>query len=65
MTKNKKRQNGQGYKIVPIIKAIETAILITITIYKAVKLVIEEIRTQSVSSQPSDPTDGADQWHLK
>jgi hypothetical protein len=64
MTKGKKRQHGQACKIVPIIKAIETAILIAITIYKAVKLVIEEIRTQCVTSQPSD-SDRADQWHLK
>ena len=63
MTKNKKRQNGRGHKIVPIIKAIETAILITITVYKAVKLVIEEIRTQTVSSQTSGPEE--DQWHSK
>jgi hypothetical protein len=65
MTKVKKRQHGQGSKIMATIKTIETVILITITIYKAVKLVIEEIRTQCVSSQPSDPADGADQWHLK
>ena len=50
MTKGKKRQHDQGYKIVPIIKAIETAILIMIAIYKGVKMVIEEIRTQRVSS---------------
>jgi hypothetical protein len=65
MTKGKKRQHGQGYKILPIIKGIEMAILVMIAVYKGVKLVIEEIRTQSVSSQPSDLTDRADQWRLK
>ena len=64
MTKGKKRQHRQGYKIVPIIKAIETAILITITIYKAVKLVIEEIRTQTVSSRTNGPEE-EDQSRLK
>jgi hypothetical protein len=65
MTKGKKRQHDQGCKILPILKAIEVAILVVIAVYRAVKLVIEEIRTQCVSSQPSDPADGADQWHLK
>jgi len=64
MKKGKKRQHRQGYKIAPIIKAIETAILITITIYKAVKWVIEEIRTQGVSSQTSGPEE-QDQRRLK
>ena len=63
MTKLNKRRGHQAHKIVPIIKAIETAILITITIYKAVKLVIEEIRTQTGSSQTSGPEE--DQWHSK
>ena len=63
MTKLNKRRSRQAYKILPIIKAVETAILITITIYKAVKWVIEEIRTQSVSSRPSGPEE--DQWRLK
>jgi hypothetical protein len=61
MTKGKKRQ---GCKILPIIKAIETAILILMAVYKAVKFVIEEIRTQRVSQHTAD-SDGADQWHLK
>jgi hypothetical protein len=37
MTKLNKRRSRQAYKILPIIKAVETAILITITIYKAIK----------------------------
>jgi hypothetical protein len=64
MTKGKKRQHDQGYKIVPIIKAIETAILVMIAVYKGVKMVVAEIRGQSVSSQTNGPEE-ADQWHLK
>jgi hypothetical protein len=64
MTKGKKQQHGQGYNILPIIKAIETAILILMAVYKAVKFVIEEIRTQRVSQHTTD-LDGVDQWHLK
>ncbi len=64
MTKGKKRQQGQGFKILPIIKAAEMAILVMIAVYRGVKLVIEEIRTQGVSSQTNGPEEG-DQWHLK
>jgi len=58
MTKLNKRRGHQASKVLPVIKAIETAILITITIYKAVKWAIEEIRTQGVSSQTNGPEDG-------
>ena len=64
MTKLNKRRGHQAYKILPIIKAVETAILITITIYKAIKWAIEEIRTQTVSSQTNGPEE-ADQRRLK
>jgi hypothetical protein len=64
MTKTKKRQSRQGLDLIAIIKAIETAILITVAIYKGVKLVIEEIRSHRVSPELSD-SDREDQWHLK
>lgn len=64
MTKGKKRQHDQGYKIVPIIKAIETAILVMIAVYKGVKMVIEEIRSQRVSSDSTD-SNGVDRSQLE
>ena len=64
MTKAKKRQHRQGLDLIAIIKAVETGILITVAIYKGIKLVIEEIRTQSVSPQTNGPEE-ADQWRLK
>ena len=64
MTKLNKRRSRQAYKILPIIKAVETGILITVAIYKGVKLVIEEIRSQRVSPESTD-SDGVDRWQLK
>lgn len=64
MTKAKKRQARQGLNLMAIIKAIETVILITVAIYKGVKLVIEEIRLQRVATESTD-SDGVDRWQLK
>jgi hypothetical protein len=63
-TKAKKRQHRQGLDLIAIIKAVETGILITVAIYKGVKLVIEEIRSQRVSSDSTD-SNGVDRSQLE
>jgi hypothetical protein len=65
MTKAKKRQHRQGLDLIAIIKAIETGILIIGAIYKGVKLVIAEIRSQRTSPGSSTDSEGVDRWQLK
>jgi hypothetical protein len=64
MTKAKKRQHRQGLNPIAIIKAVEAGILITVAIYKGVKMIIEEIRSQRISPESTD-SDGVDRWQLK
>ena len=64
MTKAKKRQALQGLNLIAIIRGIETVILITVAIYKGVKMVIEEIRLQRVSSESTD-SDSVDRSQLE
>ena len=49
----------------PIIKAIETAILVMIAVYKGVKWAIEEIRSQRVSSRTLTDSNGVDRSQLE
>ena len=63
MTKAKKRQPRQGLNPIAIIKGIETVLLITVAIYKGVKLVVEEIRLQRASE--STDSNGVDRSQLE
>ena len=53
----KTKESGRyrpSFNLIAIIKGIETAILITVAIYKGVKLVIEEVRSQCVAPESND-----------